>query len=501
MILTFASLFLVSSGCAPEAGSDLASDRSPPAPLMPLSVAGAGLAGGTVRVELSEAPAGARVSLLLGSNDEGGTCPAILGGACLGVSSPGGVRAVGSGVVDVQGRWAVDLQIPARAPDGLWHLQAAVQAAPALLSEVATLRIGPDCVDAWEPNDDLTAAAAAPGTWSASVCGRDEDWYQLELPAEGLLNVALLGDPADGDVDVELVDATGAVLDGSYRVDGTESLEHLNLSGAPGTLWLHAWGMSDPQGDGVAYDTTVEITLHAPCADDAAEGDDTVAAAHPLAGGLPAIACPGDADWYSAPVRAGELLHVEALSDPAEGHVVVNLYDPQGVLLRGGYGPTAEIVADRDMTIGVEVVLEADDAAGGGAPYALDWRVQAVTACGPDALEPDDAPEVAAPVGPGIWTDLSVCSGHDWFAVDMEAGGTLEVWLRYDPDDGQLASQLFDPTGHMVVFTMMADGLIVLHTESTLPGPYLVHVADSYDQPAPTVGGVAYTMTIVTEAP
>ena len=493
MIHLISSSLLAIFGCV---GSKPSPDTPapPPAPIT-LSTS---VSGTAVEVRVGDAPAGSRLVLLMGESESTGPCPAVLGGACLGITSEGGLRTLATGVVGVDGSWSTRLPIPPPTTNRARFLQAVIRADPAMLSEVAAVRLGLACGDAWEPNDRPEDASAPQGAWSADACGSDDDWYVLDLPIDGLLDVTLTYDTYDGDVDVELLDDAGRLLDGSYQLTGEERVDHVNLTGAPERLRLHVWDVSDPQADGVAYAAAPHVAVPRACVDDATDADDEPSAATSIQAGAPvsATVCPGDDDWYAIELDASEYLQVEASGAPGEGRLTVEIYDAAGRPVPNTYGPTAGFVAEAPTTALVRVTLDADDDLGGGAAYDLTSSARPVTACAPDALEPDDAPEEATLVGPGVWDALTVCQGHDWYAVDAIAGQTLDLWFQYDPDDGELAGQLFTPGGQLAVFTMMSDGLVVLHTRATQSGRYLAHIADSYDQPYPTVGGVAYAMMV-----
>lgn len=467
---------------------------SAPPPQPSLSVAGPVAPGDLFTADLTGAEPGARVALLVGDAAGPGTCPPALGGACLGIVARGGVRAVASGVVDPLGAWSATVPVPRGAQIGVRQLQAVVQGAGAGLSAVTPLEIAWSCTDALEPNDHEAEAAALPGLpWTAALCGVEDDWYTLELEPGASLQLDLQHDPTWGDLDAELLDTTGRVRAGSYRVDGRETLAHQNTTGAPEVLLVRTWPVWT-RGS-IVYSAEPSVTLRPACVDDPHEPDGDAGTASPWAGGGAGVICEGSPDWYAIDTRAGEWLRADV--GTSGGLVVASFRDADGHLLGGGTGPQAELVATADGVVYLEVTLQADDELGQGADYTVALQVDHATVCGPDALDPSNTPEEAAVIGPGTWPDLRVCLGHDWYAIPRAGGGSLEVWVRHDPADGRLASQLFDPDGNLVAFVVLSGGVQLLYGASPTPGTWLVHLADYEDALVPTAGGISYELTVV----
>lgn len=102
--------------------------------------AGAVLPGSPVRLTASGATPGATVWFAR-SDTLGDTCPAALGGACLGLASP---RPFGSAVADPDGVAVLELPVPAGAPSGAARSVQAVELAasgPANVSPVVTVTV------------------------------------------------------------------------------------------------------------------------------------------------------------------------------------------------------------------------------------------------------------------------------------------------------------------------------------------------------------------------
>jgi len=67
------------------------------------------------------------------------------------------------------------------------------------------------------------------------------------------------------------------------------------------------------------------------------------------------------------------------------------------------------------------------------------------TGCVDDRFEDNDTCAAAAPVTPGTYPNLQVCSGdNDFFSVDLKAGDTLTVTISFSHPQGDLDMVLFD---------------------------------------------------------
>jgi hypothetical protein len=65
--------------------------------------------------------------------------------------------------------------------------------------------------------------------------------------------------------------------------------------------------------------------------------------------------------------------------------------------------------------------------------------------CTDDAYEENDTCSAAAPIAPGTYPDLQICSGDDdWFAVDLQAGDTIRITLNFTHANGDIDMQLYD---------------------------------------------------------
>jgi hypothetical protein len=463
-------------------------------PPVTLSATAAPQVGGSLEVELLGLPAGASWALVVADGGVGqGSCPAPLGGACMGMLPGGlGYRVIEQGVAAGDVQWRAT--VPAAVAPGMYQLQAVVFGQG--LSNVVELDVSRPCADPLEPNDALAAATPWSGPWSdLYLCPTgDHDWFEVEVAPWSSVELTAQLRASDGDLDLELVDAGGYLLDGSFRLGDEESVLWYNDSDLPQTAWLHAYAVHDAGRDGVRYSLERSDLAAAPCVADAHEPDDDPAQAALV---LPGVyvdhtAC-GEPDWLVVDVAAGEVVTARVAGVPGEGEVAVALYDAGGAELVAA-GPWSSWAATVNTRVWLKVLLRADDAVALGTPYTLEVGLQASRACATDALEPNDGRASAVPLAPGLYTGLDVCGDDDWYEVSLRAGETAELVLRSDPADGNANAIVMTRNGFPLRFAVTEQAEELMRWTANTNAVYLVRVAATSDAGAPVLGGVGYTL-------
>ena len=210
------------------------------------------------------------------------------------------------------------------------------------------------------------------------------------------------------------------------------------------------------------------------CEDDALEDNDALEEASPLVVGShdELSICAGDEDWYAVEVCPGGTLTADVLFVHAEGDSDVQLRTTDGSLL-GSSSSAADnerirFTSDAARTVLLRVYgqLGAENA------YALDLQLDGCAppcvadecpeglvcrdgfcvrdrpVCEDDALEDADGPATARSVEPGDVDDLRICEGDDdWYAVEVCAGGRLQIDVRFSHAAGDLDAELVAPDG------------------------------------------------------
>lgn len=320
--------------------------------------------------------------------------------------------------------------------------------------------------DAFEPND--TQVAASPyvlGGVSGVVCAGNSDWFSLPAIAGDELNVEVLFNNADGDIDVDLL-----APDGTSLAVGTSTTDNESVTAtAPvtGDYAIRVYGFQSAEN---TYDLQASASLCPP--DDAFEDNDTQAAPTPLTSGveITAVGCDLDADWYSIPALAGELLTVDLSVENRD--VAASLYDPTLVLMGATGWATGEI--EMSFTAPTEGVYRLH-VIGQDTTYNLTLTTSRCPS--DDGYEDNDTQATAAAFPEGSTIGAFVCGGDDdWFTLPANAGEEISVTASFVHDEGDLDMTLYDPSGQPIgAASSTTDDETITETAATT-GDYAVQV-------------------------
>lgn len=234
----------------------------------------------------------------------------------------------------------------------------------------------PRCVaDGFEPND--SSAAATPLTAGAhsslSICPSDEDFYSFVAPPNASLSIDVAFSDAEGDIDLELLDATGTQVALSDSDTDDESIRHTVTSSGTYVVRVLLWG-DDGSVPGNVYDLDLGVSA---CLYDAMEPNDarTSAVATPLGTHSNLASCPSNEDWYAVQIGAGQTLDASVTFSHAEGDIDIQLYNPQGATVVSSVTASDnEQLALQSLNGGtytLRVYLYADTGSQPGNPYDL----------------------------------------------------------------------------------------------------------------------------------
>ncbi len=363
--------------------------------------------------------------------------------------------------------------------------------------EVAVM--GPPCArDALEPNDDQGSAAMVTtgATPNLQSC-MDEDWYRIDVAGGDEITVELDFSPLDGDVDLQLRDAGGAVLASSTSVFSTEQVRH--TVAATGTYYIRVWlGRDIGMTPGNPYSMTISVQTPPMCVEDRLEDNDdamTPAMIGPMSvGGL--NLCPGDDDWFAFSARAGDAVTIDVLFTDNEGDVDAALYDPAGAVIDTGVTASDNEQLTHDVTTNgtyaVRVYLYGDGGTVPGNTFSLDLNI---VGCTYDSFEPNDAAASASPVTVGSHSGLGICdTDNDYFTIDLDVGDQLTVDALFSDPEGDVDLELRDASGGLLDESdSVTDNEQVSHTVTTA-GTYVIRVLLYRD--AGSLPGNAYALSI-----
>ena len=344
--------------------------------------------------------------------------------------------------------------------------------------------------DSYEENDDL---ATAPDMGSAALletglvaCPSDEDWFAFDMYAGETLLVDTYFTHADGDVELQVADSTGAVVAGSYSSDDDESVSW--PVAADETFYIVVYLASDDVAPGNTYDLSIDYMAAPTCTDDTFEEDDTLGDATNM--GTTAVtetglmACPSDDDWFEYQLYDGETLLVDVLFTDADGDIDVEVTDDTGAVLDTGASTSDDESLSVPITASghyyVRVWLVSDDSMPGNTyALSLDYMTTPPPVCTDDAFEENDDLASAPDMGSSAVFEagLAACpEDDDWYAYDMYTGETLTVDVLFADADGDIDLEVTDASGTVLVDSTSSDDDESVSLPITSTDTYYIHV-------------------------
>lgn len=345
-------------------------------------------------------------------------------------------------------------------------------------------------VDSHEPNAPI---AHATPVFAPSITGRifprnDEDFYRLEVPAEGALQVQTTRVPSNLRLELALYDANLAWM-GVYRAAETEGgTVSLSLSPASGVYYLR---VRDRDGDRIAgEDYTLSLlgiqTTPPPAPTPVlteSEPNNDLGHANPIAAGPDPISgtLAGNPDWFRLIVPEPCELRVQLTVSPNH-RPEVRLYDANGSVVATrqaeNRGDTCPLVHPLGNAGTYYLRLIDLDNASSSEPYALAVSRTPVS----DPGEPNDGYAVATPLSFGIpWHAPIFPPGDtDWFALEVTEPGHVVVALQEVPPGLLAAIRIYD-RNLVAITTRYAENegdAIQAEFDAAAPAGYRVQVWD-----------------------
>lgn len=343
---------------------------------------------------------------------------------------------------------------------------------------------GSPCTDDFfEPNESIqspTPADAAPEgvPLNARICPSDEDVYTVSVEAGEALSATLAFNGTESDLDVAFLDATGVVIAQDAGGGSPEILRRRFVSAS--TVFVRVRGFGTSTGE---YTLTLDKEPPFVCTADAAEPDDDVAQAQPVAlnAALPPQArtmCQSDDDLLLLPLEDFERVIVRALYEDTDVEIAIEILDATGENVLATSPPATGGAAVSYDAVGDETVLARIRGAGGAiGPYTLSVIKENQLECAPDSSEPNDEVVDASEL-PDPSDLLAICeSDQDFFAVEGLADKKLIVDASFRQADGDIDLMLLGLDGAQIL--AVADGTSDgEHLEFILPldGTYTLRV-------------------------
>lgn len=332
--------------------------------------------------------------------------------------------------------------------------------------------------DEFEDDDARADANPLDGEAEAVLCGGDDDYWSASATVGCLVSARVAFDPSTGDVDLQLFDPDGTLVDAST---GTGAEKTVAVSAAQdGDYSVRVRGdASVATRYALRLVVTCEADLVCPADDGYEDNDEPIAAVSLAAGELAAgIVCTGDDDDYFAlaapvgcavdaqltyPHEAGRDLDLRVvLADASEAQrsLGVDGTERTVTLVEPGSAPVVRIngfgasFTDNTYRLTLDRICAAD----------LDCPAG-------DYAEPNDDGGDAFAVYPGAGALGVLCAGdEDWYRVRTTVGCTYETILDFDHEAGNLELQVLksDDTVLGAGLSQDDDEAVSLVADSTL---------------------------------
>jgi hypothetical protein len=356
--------------------------------------------------------------------------------------------------------------------------------------------------DRFEPNDTFAQGSAGGGLQTQlTICSGDVDFHKVTLNAGDPVTVTVDYVYGEGNIDIELVNASGQVVAMSNTTGNTESIMY--MAAAAGDYAVRVFLSRDlGPTPGNTYSINIGVMV-APCPDDSFEDNDgPFLAPFVFAGTTGGLnVCSGDDDYFDVYVEAGETITVNIRFANAEGDMDLALLGFLNI-------PVATSVSEDDDEsvtytepdggfLTIQVTLYQDMGTMPGNPYTMEIIITPATPqmCTADALEENDSRGAAATITPGQRTGLNTCTGDDdFYAITLAANDQVSAAASFNNGEGDIDMELLDSAG-----TVLDSAGTTANTENvsaTVPsaGTYYVRVFLFGDAGSTT--GNTYTLDV-----
>ena len=295
-----------------------------------------------------------------------------------------------------------------------------------------------------EPNDVRgDATPVIEGRYDRTIDSDDVDWYAINLTAGTTVNISTIFDHSTGDLNLAVrQDADGdGRFDKRYWSTSTSDNEQLAFTAtANTTYYIRVRG--DDDADSAPY--TLAIDRVTPAETDASEPNWNAASAAVLTEGrYDRELTVGDTDWYAIDLEAGDTLTALARFSNRAGNLDLTVQrdvDNDGHyedIERSATDSDTERVAFTARQNGTYYVhIDGRDRDSTNARYTL--VLNRFTPEENDASEPTWNIDSAAPITEGQY-DRQITPGDiDWYALDLNAGDTVNISTLFDTNVGNL---------------------------------------------------------------
>lgn len=237
--------------------------------------------------------------------------------------------------------------------------------------------------DSAEDDDTIETAQNYMSSIDGQVCSGDSDYIRIGTSAGDRVIVNLGGyNSALGDLDLQLLDASGTILDSSASGSDGEQVMGCAMGSA---LYARVFGYDSAENE---YLLTVaqEAGGCNSCTDDSGEQDDTreTARALTLSGGsadFEGTICPNDDDWMRFEVTEPSRLEATLVIDDSEADLDLWVYGPAGEVVASARTFSDEESISELLTNPGSYTLRVDGIAGDTSDYIGELTLMPASTC------------------------------------------------------------------------------------------------------------------------
>ncbi|MBO6719683.1 MAG: caspase family protein [Rhizobiaceae bacterium] len=313
----------------------------------------------------------------------------------------------------------------------------------------------------------------------------DRDWYRIEVPIAGRLNLFASRPPENIDLYARVWNADIKVVgdwQGAPREGGALDAAFA-LPGA-GTYWVE---LADGNNNA---DSAEPFTLEFDFlpSNDPLEPNDTIGAARPIplpAEFQPTIFPRGDRDWYRVWVPEPGLLTLLAERVPDNLDVYMRLWDLDGKVVKDWQGPAREggdTVLEAELAVpGIYAIEMADGNNNAESPDGFSFVAEFTPV--EDETEPNESFGQAAHLESSGRHRLAMFprGDRDWLSLDVDHPGELRMLATGSPENLDIYMRVWDANKEVIrdwIAPLRKGGDTEGFADLPQPGRYFIEIAD-----------------------
>ena len=318
--------------------------------------------------------------------------------------------------------------------------------------------------DAYEENDERAGAydlSAWERSWLRKLDGpgvqRDEDWYKITVPANvAELDIRTNFNPLAGDIDLELYNANGYLIDRSISQTDIESLTYSSPASGDYYIQIHYENAGNEYDLWWAAFTQEELDSFV---EDGYESNNSFDGGYVLTDDqvwfteLLGLATQADDDWFEITIEDDNAgLDVDVTFTHADGDIDVEVYDSVGSIIIRSESQTDNEFINYNAPLPVGTYQIRVYGANLGNEYDLYWLDRHE-----DVFEPNDTREAAYDLSNDGQLYISAIGvptqgDDDWYQITADAASTLiAVQVDFVNANGNIDLELYDASGGVLV--------------------------------------------------